>query len=302
MSKDEILEGYLNTIFFGRGAYGIAAASQAYFGVDVRAITDPGRPPAWPASSGRRRPAEPTRAPRRGRPAPPHRRWSPWRRRATSPRAARRGRRRAGGRAVGRGASSGQAHRHAEGRRARTTTWAPTTCRAYVESELKRIDPRLHRRDDPRRRPPHLHVAQLRPAAGGLAGRLQPRTRTTRHPRGEGDPEAAHGGGRRPGPRAGHGGQPPPYERRRLRGELRRPRQRLAGASPGRRSSRSSWPRPSARATRSTPATTPRARWSSSNGRPTASLEGQQLLRERRRRHGPHRGPHRSRPTPRTPS
>ena len=30
--KDEILQGYLNTIYFGRGAYGIEAAAQAYFG------------------------------------------------------------------------------------------------------------------------------------------------------------------------------------------------------------------------------------------------------------------------------
>jgi penicillin-binding protein 1A len=36
MSKEEILEGYLNTIYFGRGAYGVGAASQAYFGIDVR--------------------------------------------------------------------------------------------------------------------------------------------------------------------------------------------------------------------------------------------------------------------------
>ncbi len=35
MSKDQILEGYLNTIYFGRGAYGVEAASQAYFGKDV---------------------------------------------------------------------------------------------------------------------------------------------------------------------------------------------------------------------------------------------------------------------------
>ncbi len=31
-SKDEVLEGYLNTIYFGRGAYGVEAAAQAYFG------------------------------------------------------------------------------------------------------------------------------------------------------------------------------------------------------------------------------------------------------------------------------
>ncbi len=32
-SKDEILDRYLNTIYYGRGAYGIAAAANAYFGV-----------------------------------------------------------------------------------------------------------------------------------------------------------------------------------------------------------------------------------------------------------------------------
>ena len=31
VSKEEILEGYLNTIYFGRGAYGIQAAAQAFF-------------------------------------------------------------------------------------------------------------------------------------------------------------------------------------------------------------------------------------------------------------------------------
>lgn len=31
MPKEKILEGYLNTVYFGRGAYGIEAASQAYF-------------------------------------------------------------------------------------------------------------------------------------------------------------------------------------------------------------------------------------------------------------------------------
>jgi membrane peptidoglycan carboxypeptidase len=35
-NKDQILEDYLNTIYFGRGAYGIQAASQAYFGKDAK--------------------------------------------------------------------------------------------------------------------------------------------------------------------------------------------------------------------------------------------------------------------------
>ncbi|MFF8463810.1 transglycosylase domain-containing protein [Streptomyces albidoflavus] len=35
-SKDEILEGYLNTSYFGRNAYGIQAAAQAYYGIDAR--------------------------------------------------------------------------------------------------------------------------------------------------------------------------------------------------------------------------------------------------------------------------
>ncbi len=32
VSKDQILENYLNTIYFGRGAYGVETAAQAYFG------------------------------------------------------------------------------------------------------------------------------------------------------------------------------------------------------------------------------------------------------------------------------
>ncbi len=39
LSKDQILEDYLNTIYFGRGAYGIQAASQAYFAKDVGQLT-----------------------------------------------------------------------------------------------------------------------------------------------------------------------------------------------------------------------------------------------------------------------
>ncbi|MEQ1787483.1 MAG: transglycosylase domain-containing protein, partial [Acidimicrobiales bacterium] len=38
LEKDEILERYLNTIYFGRGAYGVGAATRAYFDKDVREI------------------------------------------------------------------------------------------------------------------------------------------------------------------------------------------------------------------------------------------------------------------------
>jgi membrane peptidoglycan carboxypeptidase len=38
-SKHDILQNYLNTIYFGRQAYGIQAAAKAYFGVDVSKVT-----------------------------------------------------------------------------------------------------------------------------------------------------------------------------------------------------------------------------------------------------------------------
>lgn len=38
MSKQQILEGYLNTIYFGRGAYGIQAAAEAFFGVPANKL------------------------------------------------------------------------------------------------------------------------------------------------------------------------------------------------------------------------------------------------------------------------
>ncbi|WP_282701192.1 transglycosylase domain-containing protein [Streptomyces sp. CC219B] len=40
LSKDEILEGYLNTSYYGRGAYGIQAAAQTYYGKDAKDLTD----------------------------------------------------------------------------------------------------------------------------------------------------------------------------------------------------------------------------------------------------------------------
>ncbi len=41
LSKEQILENYLNTIYFGRGSYGIGAASRAYFNKDVSEISLP---------------------------------------------------------------------------------------------------------------------------------------------------------------------------------------------------------------------------------------------------------------------
>jgi membrane peptidoglycan carboxypeptidase len=38
-SKDQILEYYLNTIYFGRGSYGIEAAAQSYFGIPASKLT-----------------------------------------------------------------------------------------------------------------------------------------------------------------------------------------------------------------------------------------------------------------------
>ena len=38
-SKEQILETYLNQIYFGQGAYGVASAAQSYFGKDLSAFT-----------------------------------------------------------------------------------------------------------------------------------------------------------------------------------------------------------------------------------------------------------------------
>lgn len=39
LTKEQILEGYLNTIYFGHGAYGIQAASRAYFDEDAKDLS-----------------------------------------------------------------------------------------------------------------------------------------------------------------------------------------------------------------------------------------------------------------------
>src|SRR5690625_6265005 len=38
-SKEDILNAYLNTVYFGRNAYGLQAASLAYFDKDVEELT-----------------------------------------------------------------------------------------------------------------------------------------------------------------------------------------------------------------------------------------------------------------------
>lgn len=38
MPKEKILEGYLNTIYFGRGAYGIQAAAKAFYGIEAKSL------------------------------------------------------------------------------------------------------------------------------------------------------------------------------------------------------------------------------------------------------------------------
>jgi membrane peptidoglycan carboxypeptidase len=45
-SKREILGRYLNSVYFGRGAYGIEAAVKAYFGPSYSSIAQPGKPGA----------------------------------------------------------------------------------------------------------------------------------------------------------------------------------------------------------------------------------------------------------------
>jgi membrane peptidoglycan carboxypeptidase len=41
MSKEEILAGYLNTIYYGHGAYGVQAAAKEYFNIDAKKLSVP---------------------------------------------------------------------------------------------------------------------------------------------------------------------------------------------------------------------------------------------------------------------
>ncbi len=63
-SKDWILERYLNTAYFGDGAYGIQAAAQHYFNVNANAAHPP------PGGHARRHRAEPGRVRPDGEPRP----------------------------------------------------------------------------------------------------------------------------------------------------------------------------------------------------------------------------------------
>ena len=63
LSKDEILELYVNQIFLGQRAYGFAAASQIYFGKPLAAGRASPRRRCWRACPRRRRPTTRSRIP-----------------------------------------------------------------------------------------------------------------------------------------------------------------------------------------------------------------------------------------------
>ena len=53
LSKDQILELYLNEIFLGQNSYGVTAAADTYFGKNLEELT-PGKLRIWPACRNRR--------------------------------------------------------------------------------------------------------------------------------------------------------------------------------------------------------------------------------------------------------
>ena len=54
LSKDQILQGYLNTAYYGRDPYGIQAAAQTYYGENAKDLT-PSSASSWRPSSRARR-------------------------------------------------------------------------------------------------------------------------------------------------------------------------------------------------------------------------------------------------------
>ena len=63
LTKDEILERYLNTIYYGHGAYGIESAAQTYYGkhaadLDLAQASSSG---SWPTRASSPRPMRPRR-------------------------------------------------------------------------------------------------------------------------------------------------------------------------------------------------------------------------------------------------
>ena len=232
LDKDEILERYLNTIYFGRGAYGVGAASRAYFGKDVREI---GVPEASYLAGLIRSPGsadaqdDPTEAARR------------------------RGTVLAAMRQEGYITTDQEALVGAMGwdyvipRRDRRELQLSDAWQGHRRGVLHRGGAPAGRREVRRghalrRRPADLHDPRPRPAGGGL-GRGHEHARRARRPR------RRAGGRRRVRPGQGHDG------RHRHRDPARQPGPRAAGrrfGPPGRvrRSSRSCWPRPSTRGSR----------------------------------------------------
>ena len=124
-TKEQILEGYLNTIYFGRGAYGIEAAAQAFFGKKAKDLNlresavlasvinnptrfDPANGEGQPPGAARALPVRPRRHGRDGH--------APRRRRST--------RHRSGCRSSPRSRPS----RRTPARRASCSTWSRRSC------------------------------------------------------------------------------------------------------------------------------------------------------------------------------